>query len=248
MARTARAISKTGCYHITARGNAKIAIFDSERDRIKFKELLVQMLTRYQIVCYAWCLMENHIHLIVEDKEGNISIFMRDLLTAYSKYFNWVTQRTGHVFENRFHSVAVKSNKQLLAAIRYVHNNPRKAGICEAADYRWSSYREYLGPDFACDTQPILEILGGVEAFKRFSDARNKETYCPMFTKRASEEDVRERVEYVLGKWPGVTRTDVASLPKRKRNAIISMMRQCGLSMKQIERQTGIGQGIIQRC
>ena len=93
----------------------------------------------------AWCLMSTHAHLLLSDETGALSSAMHGLATRYAGRFNSRTGHIGSVFAGRFKSVPVETDSQLVAAVRYIHNNPEKAGICPATEFAWSSYREYVG-------------------------------------------------------------------------------------------------------
>lgn len=145
MPRCARLKSENGFYHICVRGNNKQAIFQDDRDREEYLLRLSQYKERYKMHIFAYCLMTNHVHLLVYDNGQDISKFMQGLSLSYVIYFNKRYNRTGHLFQDRFTSVPVKGNVQLLATSRYIHLNPVKAGIVEkVGEYKWSSYEAYL--------------------------------------------------------------------------------------------------------
>ena len=93
---------------------------------------------------YAYCLMNNHVHILFKDKEESISDFMRNITSKYAYEFKQKHKRVGHLFQDRFKSIYVYNDEYLLRLIRYIHRNPGKAGICKTEDYRWSSYKEYI--------------------------------------------------------------------------------------------------------
>lgn len=98
--------------------------------------------------CHSWRLMDNHFHLMVDDPYDNLSKAMQCALTAYAKYFNGKTGRTGHLFDNRYSRVAVESDTQAVQLLDYIHLNPVKGAINSLEAYRWSSYNAYqLGYD-----------------------------------------------------------------------------------------------------
>ena len=197
----------------------------------------------------AWCLMENHVHLLVEDGGGVLSSAMHRLGTIYARHYNERAGRVGHLFRGRFLSSPVETESYLLEAVRYIHNNPSKAGLCPAEDYRWSSYRDYLSPGsretLQTSTEMVLELLGGVEGFLAFSSSRPDGAYRPPSEgTRLREGEVSETARHVLGETsPG----EVRSLPRDRRNALLRDLRDAGLSIRQVERLTGVGRNIVAR-
>jgi len=133
-------------YHVTSRGNARAAIFLGDSDRWLFLDVLGEVVERYRWRCHAYCLMDNHYHLVLDTPEANLSVGMRQLNGLYTQRFNRRHGRVGHVFQGRFKGILVERESHLLELARYVVLNPVRAGIVEAAEeYRWSSLRAVLG-------------------------------------------------------------------------------------------------------
>lgn len=124
MPRCARAVSLTGYYHVYDRGNSKQIIFEDDSDRYRFLSDISDRFARHEVAVLAWCLMDNHFHLMVDDPFDNLSKAMQCALTAYAKYFNGKTGRTGHLFDNRYSRVAVESDTQAVQLLDYIHFNP----------------------------------------------------------------------------------------------------------------------------
>lgn len=114
MPRYKRAISPTGFYHVVARGNGRQTIFYSDADRRIFLKYLEEALRKYQITNIAWCLMSNHVHLLLRDNKQNLSKAIQLLLGKYASYFNKANERVGHLFQDRFSSSAIESDRHLL--------------------------------------------------------------------------------------------------------------------------------------
>lgn len=164
MPRCAREISLTGYYHVFDRGNSKQIIFEDDSDRYRFLSDISDRFACHDVAVLAWCLMDNHFHLMVDDPFDNLSKAMQCALTAYAKYFNGKTGRTGHLFDNRYSRVAVESDTQAVQLLDYIHLNPVKGALDSLDAYRWSSYKAYqLGydPFDICDAAPMLDIVGG---------------------------------------------------------------------------------------
>jgi REP-associated tyrosine transposase len=133
-------------YHLTSRGNARSNIYVTDADRIKFLNLLAQTCHRFSWYSYAWCLMSNHYHLVVETSEANLSRGMRHINGVYTQTFNRTHQRVGHLFQGRYKAILVEKDSYLLEIIRYVLLNPVRANMTKTAgQYQWSSYRAMIG-------------------------------------------------------------------------------------------------------
>ncbi|NOQ52717.1 MAG: addiction module toxin RelE [Desulfuromonadaceae bacterium] len=133
-------------YHITSRGNAREDIFDDDSDRGMFLKTLGQAVERYNWLCHAYCLMDNHYHLLIETPETNLSAGMRHLNGVYTQAFNRAHNRDGHVFKGRFKAILVEKQCHLLELSRYVVLNPVRANmVAQPEHYPWSSYLATLG-------------------------------------------------------------------------------------------------------
>jgi REP element-mobilizing transposase RayT len=120
-----------GIYHVSARGNNRQPIFIDDRDRRLYLLILGDVTAEFGWIRLGHCLMDNHVHLILETPEANLSDGMHRLQMRYTRRFNHRHERTGHLFGSRFNSVRVVSDRQLVAATEYVLANPVKAGLCE---------------------------------------------------------------------------------------------------------------------
>ena len=169
MARPLRIEFEGALYHVTSRGNARQTIFHDVRDRKRFLERLGESVETYGVRLYLFCLMTNHLHLVVETPRGNLGRFMQSLLTSYAVYFNLRHGRAGHLTESRYGARLVEADAYLRRLSRYVHLNPVFAGrlkrlslqerLAALRAYRWSSYRSYIGLDKPVkfvDYAPIL--------------------------------------------------------------------------------------------
>lgn len=126
MPRTSRKRSETGFYHVILRGNGKQNLFETDKDRAAFMEAARSSFSRDSVTLIAWCLMDNHVHLIIDDPLDRISTAIQRVASTYAMYFNHTFGHSGHVFEGRYGSVPIIDDEQLLAAVKYVHNNPLK--------------------------------------------------------------------------------------------------------------------------
>lgn len=148
MARKPRIEYPGAFFHIIARGNNREDIFRDNEDRQHYLEHLSSYINMGKVTLYAFCLMTNHIHLLVEMGEVPISRVLQRLHTWYTRYYNQKYNRVGHVFQGRYKSVLCEKDAYLVELVRYIHLNPVRAGITMSPrDYRWSSHRAYLGED-----------------------------------------------------------------------------------------------------
>ncbi|MHC4170694.1 MAG: transposase [Planctomycetota bacterium] len=189
MARPLRITYEGAVYHVTMRGNDRRNIFLSNGDREYFLSKLSESVRLYAVRLYLFCQMTNHVHLVLETPEGNLSRFMHRLQTAYTVYFNRRHRRSGHLLQGRFGSTLVDEDQYILKLSRYVHLNPvfvkanekkpDRERVQILRDYLWSSYRSYIGRskrlDFV-DYGPILGLTDGPKktqaaCYRRFVEA-----------------------------------------------------------------------------
>ncbi len=249
-----REISESGVYHVTARGIGRQIIFEDDGDRRAFVESMRRLRSECRVEVLAWCLMENHVHLMLRGEIDGVSLMMRRLLGSYAMRFNSLHGRVGHLFQDRFHSKPVKSDEQMLATLRYIHLNPLEAGF-DFQRYPWSSYGAYATGSGLADTAFLLDVLGGREAFAEFHGGAHGTAVAPTTgnaadafrraeRRRMSAGEVDETLRSVLGT---TSPYELKSLGKAERDAYIARHRQAGLSVRQKERATGIGRGIVSR-
>ena len=146
MARPLRIEFSGGLYHVTARGNARQAIYADDTDRTLFLKLLEKACCRYDWYCHAYCLMSNHYHLLIETGTPSLSKGMKYINGSYTQAYNRMHNRVGHLFQGRYQAVLVEKDSYLLELARYIVLNPVRARMVRSAkDYQWSSYRETAG-------------------------------------------------------------------------------------------------------
>ena len=146
MTRPLRVEFNGAVYHITSRGNARQAIFLGEKDFADFLSVLCSVVKRYHFLLHAYCLMNNHYHLLIETPEGNLSKGMRQLNGLYTQRFNQRHKRVGHLFQGRYQAILVDKDNYLLTLCRYVVLNPVRAKIVkDPGDWKWSTYKATIG-------------------------------------------------------------------------------------------------------
>lgn len=151
-----------GCYyHLGSRGNFKQDIVADDFDRTMWVDLLAAVSRGTDWLILAYCLMTNHFHLVIQAGSAGASEAMQLLNGEFSRRANRRHRRSGHLFENRFHSEPINSDSHLLAACRYVDRNPCAAGICEdPGEWRWSSYAATVGDVHPPAFLAVGELLG----------------------------------------------------------------------------------------
>lgn len=146
MARPLRIEYAGAVYHVTSRGNARKKVFLDDTDRAEFLATLGWVVERFGWICYAYCLMDNYFHLLIETPQPNLSRGMRQLNGVFTQRFNRRHRRVGHLFQGRFKAILVERNRYLLALARYIVLNPVHAKLVSTVeDYPWSSYPATLG-------------------------------------------------------------------------------------------------------
>lgn len=250
MARVARVRSESGYYHVILKGNGRQILFECDADRLEFLELLSDSFRESNITLLAWCLMDNHVHLLVEDAHEVLSSAMQKVATTYALQYNTRSGHIGHVFQQRFRSFPIEGDSYLLEVMRYIHNNPVKARTASAASYRWSSHHEYLGESLwgqrFADTRLFLGMLGGVDGFASFSlDEAGDDSYRPDLRPRIPDDTAAEVLAGVLDDLPP---SRLKSVERGRRDAVLLELKRAGLSIRQIERLTGIGRNIVARA
>lgn len=173
MPRTARLDIPDLLHHVIVRGVNREFIFRDDADRSRFLKRFSFLLAETGTECLAWSLMSNHVHLLLRPRATRLSIFMRRLLTAYAIYFNRRHQRAGHLFQNRYKSIVCEKDAYLLELVRYIHLNPRRAGLVRDLEdldrYPWSGHLCLLGANelIGQNTEEVLRYFAGAKADAR---------------------------------------------------------------------------------
>ena len=146
MARRSREESKSRLYHIMVRGNNQETIFYAEKEKIYFLNEMQKMKEKFPVAVYAYCVMDDHVHLLLRSEKKILEKYMHGLNTKYSCEYNYRHERRGHVFSGRYESQCIEKEQEFWNCIKYIHNHPKEAGVVkEIQKYPYSSFREYLG-------------------------------------------------------------------------------------------------------
>lgn len=261
MPREKRGISVSKIYHVFSRGNEKKPIFLEQDDYNQFIDILRRKRKVKPFTIYAYCLMKNHYHLIINEEENNISSIMSSINTTYAIYFNKKYDRVGHLFQGRFKSEAIESEDYLLAAVSYVHNNPVAANLVrEASQYAWSSYHAYLKSetnDDLIDSQFVLNIFSPSpdEARPQLENYLNKANgYCFIDLVEIKEETTIkvQKANKIINQYLHERGMNIEKLKLRSnlaaRNELINiLLKQSGLPMRRIGELIDLSKSTISR-
>jgi putative transposase len=164
MARPLRIEFEGAVYHITSRGDGREDIYRDDEDRRQWLKLFGETCERYGWICYSYCLMSNHYHIVIETPDANLSKGMRHLNGVYTQRFNKKYNRVGHVYQGRYKSILVDKDSYLMELCRYTVLNPVRAGMVnDPMDYSWSSYHDTIGKrkgNSWLDTDEMLLYFG----------------------------------------------------------------------------------------
>jgi putative transposase len=255
MPRHARVLSKTQVYHIMLRGNELKNIFydDDDKDRFVNTLFLKKESDRYSL--YAYCIMDNHVHLLLREREEPIAKSIKKIAVSYAYYYNHKYQRIGHVFQDRYRSENVEDDSYLLTAVRYIHNNPEKARISLRENYKWSSYHYYIEGSHALpEIHEVLRIFSEKlpNAIRRFEEFSRKETDSAFIdieelkTPEIHEGNVDQFItQFAVGK--GIGREEM--LNNRKLTAILirEIQNRSNLSLRKIAEVIGLNRETARR-
>ncbi|QDR78936.1 transposase [Sporomusa termitida] len=245
MARKPREKSSSGIYHILLRGINRQSIFEEDEDRLKFLESLVKCKEISQCRIFAYCLMDNHIHILLQTGREPLGRMVQRLSSSYVIWYNGRHDRCGHLFQERFKSEPVDTDSYFLTVLRYIHQNPVQAKIVgDAAAYRWSSYHEYTGDKQFVDREYALAMFADTTAaaiarFVRFSNTANSDSCLELPASKisVSDDDFRNMIRQQFGIEP----IQVARQTREQQDAILRALKAVeGAKIRQLARITGL--------
>lgn len=262
MARKARLASDSGIYHVMLRGVNRQDIFECDKDYLKFLSLMERVAFPVDetgkpaeplLVIYAYCLMPNHVHLLVKEQKCGLSDAIKSISVSYAYYFNRKYEHLGHLFQDRFRSETVNDMEYFVQLMRYIHQNPVAGGMVNNVRYyRWSSWREYE-PGMVCDVpmcakdavfckisfDALRELVDEpLPKTKRMLDFDNDTSV------RMDDDEVRAFIHQVCGI---ETISEIQHYPKPQRNEVLKMIIEYGASIRQITRVTGVSRGVCEK-
>ena len=239
MSRPPRVLSSTGLYHVIFRGINHLNIFEETEDYKKMLEIFSKLKEKENIEIYAYCLMTNHVHIFIKEKEvGDIKKVMHKLLTTYVVWFNRKYQRSGSLIGNRYKSEPIEDEKYYFALVRYIHQNPVKAGMHRRiGSYKWSSYADYKSESVEpVDTRLAIDIAGYsglMEFMAEYNEDEcldDRETVVPM---------TPQQTERMFAELAGVALEDFADLPMSKQKDVVKKSVAAGMTDANSEAANG---------
>ena len=249
MPRTARRKSSTDIYHVMIRGNNKQKIFLDDADRLFFLKILRECRDRNEFDLYAYCLMSNHVHMLIKTRDIPLEHIFKRVGTRYAIWFNRRHNRVGHLFQDRFKSECVEDERYFLTVFRYILQNPVKAGLENRPElYRWSSYSEITDDkDSITNVQTAVDIAGSGEALVKYVQTVNDDVVMEMtdYDRRVSEKDALATLLRITG---CRTPSDFGKIDKVIQRGYLREMIQTGLSIAQISKLTGLSKSTVFRA
>lgn len=238
--------ARSGIYHTVIRGVDRQNIFYEDDDKHFFLSLVEKYGKKYSICSITHALLDNHAHFLYKDPENNISRFMQTVCSVYARYFNRKYDRIGHLFQDRFLSEPVEDDIYLMTVIRYILQNPMKAGLCRSCRYRWNSYSLYGKKSANIPSDLIIKIFGSLQKFYLFINKTSADE-CLDLELKPSEKlaGQTEKIKRLLG--TDNPRID-QRLPLEEIKKRIRLLRNEGLSINTIARITGIGRFLVQHA
>ena len=262
MPRQARESSGTGIYHVMMRGINHQNIFEEQEDYYQFLNTLDMMAQSYEpdgtpfgrnYILYAYCLMSNHIHLLIREREDNIGMAIKRIASSYVYYYNHKYSRDGHLFRERFKSEAVNDMAYFVTLLRYIHQNPVKAGMVkEVKNYEYSSWGEYDGtvePVFQlCDTGTVLRRVPFDDLEAMVNEPLSDDIVCLDIEDASKGRPSDDRVMMLIKEKTGATNSSAfQQLPADIKKSLLIELKGKRASLRQLERLTGISKSMIYR-
>ncbi len=177
MAREARRMSTTGYYHVIMGGNNKSYVFKDSRDKSFLMENLLKQQEENLIELAAWCIMDNHVHIVLKSEEEDLALALKRINVRFAVRYHQNHHTSGHVFQDRFKSEPIETDEYLVNVVRYVHSNPVKAQmVSEVSSYKWSSYEWYLKKELNRSMNLVVEVIGKNQ-FKSFHQQEDYSEY-----------------------------------------------------------------------
>lgn len=245
MSRLARTISESGVYHILFRGVNQQNIFEEAADFEKLKETIATVKQDLCFEIYAYCFMSNHVHIVLKEKNiGDISLIMKRILTKYARWYNIKYGRSGALIANRYKSVPVEINEYFLHLIRYIHQNPIKAGIAERCeDYIHSSFIEYLNEKELVEADFLLQMTS-LKEFVAFHQEIGTMNFRVTDSKKKTDDEV---LMFLMKNYKIDNPKNISKFSKADRDKILAVLKN-EFPIRQLQRITGISRGVITKA
>jgi len=246
MPRKARKMSESNYHHIIVQGINKEYIFKRSEEIEKFKETIILKRKEANIEILGYCIMNNHAHFLIFSKTNEeISKFMQKVNTSYSKYYNRLNKRVGYVFRDRYYSQDILSHMQLYNCLRYIHNNPVKAGISRIENYKYSSYNEFLGKREIITNEGVKLLFGTVEDNKEeFYKIHQSKVYEDEGFYDLKEKDILELIRD-FEKQYGIPIKELKNDKQRLKEIIMLARKETDVSITELANLMGISKSLV---
>ena len=249
MPRTAREAAASNIYHVMLRGINRQNIFEEDEDRFHFLNTVIRCKEVSGFRLHAFVLMSNHIHFLIEPEGEPLDVIFKRIGTRYAVWYNRKYQRAGHLFQDRFRSENVETDQYYMTVLRYILQNPVKAGMVSSpGDYRWSSYLAYeKGRGALTDIQFAMDLFGNRETLLEYLAQENDDSAMdePDHDWRLRDDAAREKM-YRITQCASVS--DFQKLDYKARKEYAVELYSAGLSMGQIARMTGMSKSMVFRA
>ena len=247
MSRQARKKSESGIYHIMLRGINQQQIFEDTEDYEKFLDTLRDCKEICEFKLYAYCLMGNHIHLLIKEGIEPLEQIFKRICGRFVYWYNIKYQRVGHLFQDRFKSEPVDSESYFFTVVRYIHQNPVKAKLCkQVSDYVYSSYLEYLSNSNLVDTEYLLQLCT-IEEFIGMNSKAVGISCMDIADKvvlRVTDEQAKALIRKIA---KCESASDFQRLETTKRDKYLKKLREKGISIRQLSRLTGVSFNVVRK-
>ncbi len=248
MPRKARRKSTTGVYHVMLRGINRQVIFEDNEDCGRFLAILKKCREQNGLRIFAWCLMSNHVHLLIHAEGDPLEIVLRRIASSYVQWFNLKYERSGHLFQERYKSEPVESEASFMRTLRYIIQNPMKAGLePKPGRYRWNCYFAYAGRnDGLTDPELAVSIFKSHRQMLAYFHETNADEGMEPAEPRKMVTD-NEAAKIVLRMTGCPTLQAFLQLNKAQREEFIRRLYGEHLSGGQIARLTGVPKSTVHR-
>ena len=222
-------------------------IFEDDEDNNRIIDLLKTYQTKCGFRLFAYCLMGNHIHLLIKIESEGLDLVMKRIAGSYAYWFNRKYNRSGHLFQDRYKSEAVDNEKYFLTVLRYIHKNPVNAGLCKGvSDYMYSSYKDYIsGESVLVDIGYVFSIIDEesfVELHNEMQDDNCMDVNYNAY--RINDADAMAMIQTIT---TCKNATEFQLLDNESRDSYIKALKENGLSIRQISRLTGVSFGLVRK-
>ncbi|WP_066388705.1 transposase [Neobacillus mesonae] len=251
MPRRPRRKSCNGIYHIMLRGINRQVIFEDDVDKFRLLETIKRFKDISKIKIFSYCLMDNHVHLLVKETEEPVSRAIQRVSASYVFWYNAKYDRCGHLFQDRYKSESVETVRYFLTVLRYIHQNPVKAGLADNVfECKWTSIHEYIHQSDLVDIDFALNLFSpdrgkAIQLFSEFMQKSNDDHCLDNVEKiKMSDSEVISHLEK-LG-FPNTSA--LQQMEKEQRNQLILQLKGLnGVTIRQLSRITGISKSVIDR-